>query len=145
MMNTAPDNGEGNSFLARLEQTRQEFRTVMDDDFNTPKALAVLQDLTREVNSLLNSEVKIGLSVLKAIHDTYTDLGGTTLGVIPTVESTAGGNHERESGLIELLIDMRARARAGKNYAESDRIRNELSRLGVILEDRPDGTIWKLT
>jgi cysteinyl-tRNA synthetase len=46
--------------------------------------------------------------------------------------------------LIELLISLRAQARVNKNYAESDRIRNELAKLGVQLEDRADGTIWRV-
>jgi cysteinyl-tRNA synthetase len=64
------------------------------------------------------------------------------LGLIPEKDTTSS-NGQREAGLIELLIDMRAQARKNKNYAESDRIRNELARLGVVLEDRADGTIWR--
>jgi cysteinyl-tRNA synthetase len=116
----------------------------MDDDFNTPRAMAVLQDLTREVNTLLNSDATVGLSVLNAINETYAELGGGVLGLIPTADTTSS-NGQREAGLIELLIDMRARARASKNYAESDRIRDELAKLGVILEDRATGTVWRVS
>lgn len=142
-MNTAPESVDGNSFLERLEATRADFRSAMDDDFNTPRALAALQELTREVNTLLNSDTTVGLSVLDAINTLYTELGGNILGVIPEDEGR-DVNADLVDGLVELLIQMRAQARQAKNYAESDRIRDELGKLGIILEDRPDGTIWKL-
>ena len=141
-MNTAPESDDGNSFLPMLDKAKSDFKAAMDDDFNTPKAIAALQDLTREVNTLLNSGASIGMSVLKAIDDTYTELGGV-LGLIPKGDVTAS-NGQREAALIEMLVDLRARARASKNFAESDRIRNELAKLGVVLEDRPTGTVWRV-
>ncbi len=145
-MNTAPaGSGEGNAILEVVKQTRADFAAAMDDDFTTPLAIASLQDLTREVNTLLNSGVNVGLDVVNAIHDAYTDLGGKVLGIVPETEAAAAGDGAREGALIELLIKMRAEARVNKNWAESDRIRNELAKMGVTLEDRSDGTIWKTT
>jgi cysteinyl-tRNA synthetase len=97
------------------------------------------------VNTLLNSGSEVGLSTLNAINDLYNELGGTILGIIPDKER-GGGNldAERENALIQMLIAMRAQARVNKNYAESDRIRDELAKVGVILEDRADGTVWKV-
>ncbi|MAU13410.1 MAG: cysteine--tRNA ligase [Anaerolineaceae bacterium] len=144
-MNSAPESDEGNSFLERLEKARTEFSDVMDDDFNTPKAIATLQDLTRDVNSLLNGDATVGLPVLNEIASTYQALAGDVLGILPDVTApVAAGDSEREAKLIEMLIAMRAQARVDKNYAESDRIRDSLADMGVILEDRPDGTIWKI-
>lgn len=143
MKNTAPESDAGNGFLARLQQAQNDFRAAMDDDFSAPKAIAALQDLTRDVNTLLNSDAEVGRAVLDAIDQTYTDLGGAVLGIIPERDAADNGSAQREAGLVELLIDMRARARAAKNWAESDRIRDELARLGVLLEDRADGTIWR--
>lgn len=143
-MNSAAEGDEGNAFLERLETAKQNFTAAMDDDFNAPRALAVLQELTRDVNTLLNSDTQPGLAVLDAINATYNALGGDVLGIIPASDAAVGSNGKRESGLIELLIGMRAEARANKNYAESDRIRDELARLGVILEDGPRGTVWRV-
>ncbi len=143
MMTTAPSSDDGNSFQARLDEARSTFNEVMDDDFNAPKALAALQELTREVNTLLNSGTTIGKPVLEAINTTYNQLGGTVLGIVPTTESVSVDG-AREAGLIQLLIELRAQARKNKNFAESDRIRNELTRLGVTLEDRADGTVWRV-
>ncbi len=143
-MNGAAEGDAGSAFFTTLDRARADFSAAMDDDFNTPQAIAVLQDLTREVNGLLNGETAVGLKVLKAIEDTYTSLGGTILGIIPAADdAAAGGSAEREAALIELLISLRADARQNKNYAESDRIRNELAGMGVVLEDRADGTVWK--
>jgi cysteinyl-tRNA synthetase len=143
-MNSAQEGGaDGSGILERLEETRTQFVAAMDDDFNTPMALAALQDLTRDVNTLLNSGTTVSLDVLKAINDTYTTLGGDVLGIIPAEEVETGGSAQREAALVELLISLRAQARANKNYPESDRIRNELAKAGVILEDRADGTVWK--
>lgn len=143
-MNHAPESDDGNAFLERLEKAKADFVERMDDDFNTPQAIAALQELTRDVNTLLNDDAEIGLNVLKAIDDTYRSLGGEVLGIIPELDANDNGNAEREGALIQLLIDMRAEARANKNYAESDRIRDQLAEIGIILEDRPDATVWKV-
>ncbi|MCS6836391.1 MAG: cysteine--tRNA ligase [Anaerolineae bacterium] len=143
-MNLAPHSDDANAFLATVEATRRAFLENMDDDFNTPRAIANLQDFTREVNGLLNSGQAVGLPVLQAIESAYAELGGAILGIIPAHDGSDSRSAEREEGLIRLLIQLRAQARANKNYAEADRLRDELARLGIILEDRPDGTIWKL-
>ncbi|MCB9454088.1 MAG: cysteine--tRNA ligase [Anaerolineaceae bacterium] len=143
MLNGAPESDDSNSFLARLEQAKTDFSAVMDDDFNTPKAIAVLQDLTRDVNTLLNSGTAVGKPVLDAINATYNTLGGDVLGIIPAADS-ASSDGQRESGLIELLVNLRAAARKNKDFATSDRIRDELLGLGVVLEDRADGTVWRV-
>ena len=76
--------------------------------------------------------------MLEAIDETYRELGGTVLGIVPD-EIAAGStaNAEREEGLIRLLIDLRAEARKAKDFAKADQIRNQLAELGVTLEDRP--------
>ena len=143
-LNQAPESDAGNGFLQRLDAARAEFTSVMDDDFNSPRGIAVLQDLTRDVNTLLNSETEVGVSTLAAIDETYTALGGDVLGLAPAADTVAGGDGQREAGLIELLIELRAKARADRDYARSDQIRDQLAALGVALEDRADGTIWRL-
>lgn len=143
MMGDAPATDDGNSFDARINQLKTDFRAAMDDDFSTPKAIASLQEFTRDVNTLLNGGSAVGLSTLESIDTAYRELGGDVLGIIPDAETASGSNAQREAGLVELLINMRADARKSKNWAESDRIRDELQKLGVTLEDRADGTIWK--
>ena len=143
-MNNAPESDAGNAFVERLSSAKNTFSTVMDDDFNSPRGIAVLQDLTRDVNSLVNSETEVGLATLQAINETYTVLGGDVLGLVPASETTESGDGQREAALIQMLIDMRAQARADRDYARSDEIRDQLAALGIVLEDRADGTVWKL-
>ncbi len=143
-LNNAPESDAGNGFLARLDSARAEFNSVMDDDFNSPRGIAVLQDLTRDVNTLLNSEAEVGVSTLAAIDQTYTALAGDVLGLAPTGQRVESGDGLREAALIELLIELRAQARVDRDYARSDQIRDQLAALGVLLEDRVDGTIWRL-
>ncbi len=142
LASAAPE-GDGAAFQPVIDRLRADFTAAMDDNFNTPVAIAALQEFTREVNALLNSGTKVSSAVLSAIDRAYQDTAGQVLGLLPAAEATAG-NAAREAGLIELIIDLRQRARAAKNWAEADRLRDALARLGVVLEDRPDGTIWKI-
>jgi cysteinyl-tRNA synthetase len=70
-------------------------------------------------------------------------LGGDVLGIIPD-QLDRGSDAGREDGLLRLLVELRAEARARKDWTTSDQIREKLSNLNVTLEDRLDGTVWKL-
>ena len=126
-----------------LAQHKDRFIEAMNDDFNTSQAIAALFDLNKAVNTLLNAEQKLSAPALQAIDRLYRELGEDVLGLIPEdLNAEAGGN--LVDGLLNLLITLRQEARAKKDWATSDSIRNQLADLGVILEDRSDGTIWKL-
>ncbi len=129
---------------AMLDAARTAFIERMNDDFNAPGALAVLQDLTRQVNTLINEGGPQTQGTLAAIDALYRELGGDVLGIVPEREEAGGADAVREDGLVRLLIDLRAEARVKKDWATADTIRNRLKELGVALEDRADGTIWKL-
>ncbi|MFC1976621.1 cysteine--tRNA ligase, partial [Chloroflexota bacterium] len=132
-------------FLDKIEQHKAKFLEAMDNDFNTPQALAALFDFNRVVNTLLNSGQSISVGTLRAINETYRSLGGDILGLVPDEVAGAGGSsHGLEEDLIRIMIDLRAEARKNKDYATSDAIRDQLAKIGVILEDRPDGTVWKI-
>lgn len=142
-MRTAAAGDAGDDVRAMLDAARTGFIEKMNDDFNAPAALAVLQDLTRQVNTLLNEQGPQSQGTLAAIDQLYRELGSDVLGIIPD-QADSSVSAEREDGLIRLLVDLRAQARANREWATSDRIRDQLKELGVILEDRPDGTIWKV-
>jgi cysteinyl-tRNA synthetase len=134
---------------ASLETHKERFLAAMDNDFNTPQALAALFDFNKAVNTLLNSERPVSKGTLEAIDQSYRILGGDILGLVPEESRPAGGQDSVSPGLeedlIHLLIDLRAAARKNKDFATSDAIRDRLAELGVSLEDRPDGTIWKIS
>ncbi|HYO89406.1 MAG TPA: cysteine--tRNA ligase [Candidatus Limnocylindrales bacterium] len=142
MMQAAPDSDEGLAIVERLDTARAAFKASLEDNLNTPGAIATLQDLTRDVNTLLNSGAAVGRAALEAIDATYRATAGDVLGILPQDE--AGGSVQREAALIDLLVHLRMQARKSKNWAESDRLRDELAKIGVVLEDRADGTVWKV-
>jgi cysteinyl-tRNA synthetase len=128
----------------------QRFRASMDDDFNTPEAIAVLQALTREVNSARDAGDAQRAAQLAA---ELRALGGV-LGVLQlpptqwfrlaTSAAPALAGQPLSDAQIEERIAARVAARRGKNWAESDRIRDELAGSGVILEDKPGGaSTWR--
>jgi len=129
-----------------IDTALSDFSAAMDDDFNTPIALSVLFEYTRQVNILLNGETLLNQAELTAILDLYQRLAGDVLGILPEEHGgTQTTSVELTDGLVQLLIEMRANARKNKDYASSDRIRNRLQELGVLLEDGKDGTIYKLS
>ncbi|MFL7838625.1 MAG: cysteine--tRNA ligase [Candidatus Promineifilaceae bacterium] len=138
----APEGSESEEVRALIDQTRKLFIERMDDDFNAPAALAVLQDFTRKVNSLINDSPPLTQGSLEAIDQTFRELGGDVLGIIPD-QLDQKGDMSREDGLVRILIGLRADARERKDWQTADQIRQKLTDLGITLEDRPDGTIWK--
>ncbi|MBP8812601.1 MAG: cysteine--tRNA ligase [Laribacter sp.] len=117
------------------DHTRR-FRAAMDDDFNTVEAVAVLFELAGEVNKSRSAELAGWLKTL-----------GGVLGLLQRdpVDFLQGGTVEGEISAdeVEQLIAARKAARAGKNWAESDRIRDELIARGIVLEDGAGGTTWR--
>ena len=142
-MANAPE-GEATAVVEQLiTDTRTAFETKMNDDFNAPAALAVLQDYTRQVNTLVNAGTPLTHGSLAAIEALYVALGGDVLGIVPD-QAEESGSAEREEGLMRLLIELRAQARKNKDWPTADKIRDDLQAIGVVLEDRADGTIWKV-
>jgi cysteinyl-tRNA synthetase len=135
------------AFAEVIRQHKEQFVAAMDDDFNTPQALAVLFDFGREVNTLLNSDRPVTRATLEAIDNFYRTLGGNVLGLIPDkLPTSAEGGLEAQlmEQLMELILRLRAEARARKDWATADAIRAELAKLGIVLEDRPEGTTWRM-
>lgn len=136
-------------FVDTIQQHKARFLAAMDNDFNTPQALAALFDFTRAVNTLLNSGQAVTTATLEAIDQTYRVLGGDILGLIPDEMVPGAGQDGLSAGveedLIRILVDLRAAARKNKDFATADAIRDRLAEIGVLLEDRPDGTVWKIS
>ena len=84
------------------------------------------------------------VGLMGVLARTVHERGGEVLGIIPAQAAGGAANAERESGLIRLLIELRAQARARKDFAQADTIRDQAKALGVVLEDGKEGTSWKL-
>ena len=137
------------------------FHEVMDDDFNTPEAIAVLHNITREINSAkaAGQEAKAAalgaqlrslggvLGLAQVDPDKWAKLGSVTSTPGAGGISLSGGSpagRAMSDAEIEQRIAERIAARKAKSWAESDRIRDELAKAGVVLEDKPGGTTsWR--
>ena len=124
-----------------LKEGRSHFEESMNNDFNTPGALAALFDITREVNSLLNADQPLSRGALESIDTLYAQLAGDVLGLTPQ-DSRGEPGAGLVPGLIELLVDTRLKLRQNKQWALADEIRARLSGMGVQLQDGPKGTTW---
>ncbi|MBI3466316.1 MAG: cysteine--tRNA ligase, partial [Planctomycetes bacterium] len=124
----------------------------MDDDFNTAAAVGVPHEMLSALNRFvdkhqletaakgdarLQGALRRGAVVLKE--------GASVLGLFrkPPEEPPRGGD-ELTAKLLNLLVELRAQARGAKNFALADQIRSRLAQLGVTLEDRPEGTAWRI-
>ena len=125
-----------------------DFRQEMSDDFNTPRALALIFDEVRSVNRLLDERRRDG--IFSRAHAIRTMC--EALGLLQDSPRRFFENKKkrwfREQGLtqaqVEQWIAERDRARKEKNWEEADRIRNELHDKGIVIEDTPGGTLWKV-
>jgi cysteinyl-tRNA synthetase len=127
-----------------VEEHKARFLAAMDDDLNTPQALAALFDLSRAVNGILNSGEFLTGGTLAAVDAAYRSLGGEILGVIPDELPQKKQESGLDGALMEILIELRATARKNKDWATADTIRDRLTAAGVVLEDRPEGTTWRV-
>lgn len=139
-LRSAPHEAAGT--LPNLSEYRSAFLAAMDDDFNTPQAIAVLFDLSKALNQVLATGSAASAAFLQQALDLYDQLAGRILG-LDLGAQTQGADHELVDGLMQLILDIRSEVRAQKMYALSDKIRTALNSLGIVLEDRKEGTTWR--
>jgi len=129
---------EEEAFAAGLGKYRERFDAAMDDDFNTADAMSVLFEMAREINAADAADKKptkaLALACIKAFDELENVVG------VLYAEKGAGSGLEAE---VEDLIAKRQAARKAKNFAEADRIRDELKAKGIELMDTPQGVKWK--
>ncbi len=124
--------------LEKRKEGEQQFIKAMDDDFNTPVALSRLFSFAKDVNIYLNSPSLKNKIILEEIIKFYQDLAGKVLGILKDFDREQSFEQE-----IKKLIEDREKVRKEKNWEKSDKIRDELKRKGVILEDTTEGVRWK--
>lgn len=132
----------------------RQFCEAMSDDFNTAQGLGILFSTVRDLNRMLDaSGDQVSDQIALSVRNGYSDVLsiGSILGIFRQSPQSyfdqkrrAGLRKESiDPGWIEVKIRERTQARAAKNWAEADRIRDELLELNIILEDRAEGTVWK--
>jgi cysteinyl-tRNA synthetase len=122
------------------EDYRRRFREAMDDDFNTPEAIAVLFDIAREINRLRDED----RPAAERLAGLLKELGGV-LGLLEGDPEAflKGGEGDLDEAAIEALIAKRLEARKARDFATADKIRDDLAARGIILEDGPGSTTWR--
>jgi cysteinyl-tRNA synthetase len=125
--------GNDNSVLSGLDKHREAFIGAMDDDLNTADAVAAIFELVRDINILVNNTPKVEFA--KACLERLYELADV-LGLMRR------DDEDELSAEIEALIEKRSLARKNRDFAEADRIRDELKSRGIVLEDTPQGVKW---
>ncbi|GAB6282135.1 MAG: cysteine--tRNA ligase [Ignavibacterium sp.] len=121
---------------------KSEFENAMDDDFNTPKAVAVIFDFIKDTNKIISEQQNL----TKSFYIKLKEFLQTTLIDVLSIASFEEENKSSElvDDLINLLIKLRLEARQNKNYKLADQIRDELKELGIILQDSKERTTYKI-
>ena len=141
-----------NELIEQAKQIREKFLTVMDDDFNTREAIASLFDFSHFINKALTDvSSTVGApnqgyskAALNQVLEIFLELSN----ILGLFENEVGGDRadsDISDKLMDLLISLREKLRAEKNFQLSDEIRDNLKAMGIVLEDLKDGTKWKLS
>ena len=112
---------------------------AMDDDFNSPVLIAELFELVRLINSIYDGKQQVDEENLSKIKSLLNDFVFDIMGL---KDDQLGADNESVDKLMELVISLRNEAKTNKDYATSDKIRNELNAIGIQLKDSKDGTLW---
>lgn len=120
---------------------QQSCYDAMNDDFNTPILIAQLFEGVKYINQINDGTAKISTNDLTILQQSFFDFTEEVLGISFSEQKQ---NSQQIDGLIELFITMRNQARADKNWALSDQIRNQLTELGIQLKDSKDGTTYSI-
>ncbi len=131
---TPPAEGPGDLGISAIDEFSVAFRESLGDDLNTARALGALHLLVREVNTALDGN---GISVEnRAALSAALDEADSVLAILPAADE--GG----DDADIQRLVEERSGARAARDFARSDEIRDQLASKGISIEDTPHGTVW---
>ena len=141
------ENVKNSEFSQKIEEFDKKFEEAMNEDMNTPQALATIFDQIRETNKFISTNESEFSTIYYEIKKSYDSLKkkienmfGIALEAENAVKEEDGENMELTKKLIELLIKLRSEARSEKNFKLSDEIRDELKALGVEIKDNKDGS-----
>lgn len=141
------ENVKNSEFSQKIEEFDKKFEEAMNEDMNTPQALATIFDQIRETNKFISTNENEFSTIYYEIKKSYDSLKekienvfGIAIEVENAVKEEEGENMELTKKLIELLIKLRSEARSEKNFKLSDEIRDELKKLGVEIKDNKDGS-----
>ena len=129
---------------AYVEQLRQQCYDAMNDDLASPLVISHLFDACRTINTVIDKKASITAEVAASLTEVFRTFAFDILGL---KEDAAQGNKAREeafSAVVDMLLQQRIQAKAEKNWALSDKIRDDLAALGFDVKDTKDGCTWTL-
>lgn len=124
-----------------VKKIREKCYQALNDDFNTPVLIAHLFDGIKKINSTLAGTEQISSEDLKDLTELYTTMTFDILGLLKEEKTK---QDSKMNDVMELLLNMRMEAKANKDFATSDKIRDELSKLGITVKDKKDGFEWEI-
>ena len=120
------------TFLQKLQDYKNKFISAMDDDLNTADAISVIFEIVADANKTITAENQTAKPVIDSVISLIRELGGV-LGLLSRTEE------QSIPAEVQSLLDQRAEARKAKNWAESDKLREQLKDLGYAVKDTPQG------
>ena len=128
-----------------VKDLRRKCYDAMNDDLNSPIVIAHLFDAARAINSVKDGKATISGEDLKELQDVFHTFVFDILGIKDEAASGGSNNNEAFGKAMDLLLTIRQQAKANKDWATSDKIRNELAAIGFDIKDTKDGAEWKLS
>jgi len=128
-----------------VKDLRRKCYDAMNDDLNSPIVIAHLFDAARAINSVKDGKATISAEDLKELQDVFHTFVFDILGIKDEAASGGSNNNEAFGKAMDLLLTIRQQAKANKDWATSDKIRNELTAIGFDIKDTKDGAEWKLS
>ena len=137
----------GNVPMSFVDELRNKCYDAMNDDFSTPTVISALFDASKTINSIVDKKETISADVLKALIELFDTFAFEILGLRKSSSSSDGNNAARDDAfgkVVDMLLEQRMKAKANKDWATSDLIRDRLAALGFEVKDTKDGFSWKL-
>ena len=135
--------GDEEKLVSGVREAKQRFKEAMDDDFNTPAAISAAFSVAKAINSYVESNAEVESSAKQEVAETFRrflDVFGVQLK--PAEHGVDQAWLVKE--LVDLIVDLRQEMRERRDWKTADRIRDELRKLGITIEDAAEGTRWKI-
>ena len=140
--------GEGQSDLdQQINKSISAVFEELNDDFNTPKAIARLFELVPIINSYKDGKEEFknfSSDTMEQLKKCFTDVLDNILGLKDEASSLGSGLYESLDGVMQLVLDLRQQARANKDWTTSDKIRDALAKENILVKDGKEGSSWSL-
>ncbi|MDY6326845.1 MAG: DALR domain-containing protein, partial [Bacteroidales bacterium] len=135
---------ESSTSSENVEAFRERCYEAMNDDFNTPKVIAELFDAVRIINSVKDGHATLTAQDIDLLKTTFRTFFFDILGIKSEFAQGDTREHDALGKAMDLILDIRKTAKTEKNWAMSDKIRDELNAAGIVVKDTKDGAEWSL-